>query len=173
MVAVTTALVKMRTAKMTAKPATVRRAFKARITDTHVFYAAHSADKKRLPRFPRSPCLYLSCGQAERCLNSGLAARRYARWDWWPCLRSSTPQTLLGCNVTPSKGCWQRTSSRASVELCFALSRGSAWQNRYGSGRSRRPVIACRRMPALPGLTEFERIAADGRRLGATRHGCS
>jgi hypothetical protein len=45
MVAVTTALVKMRTTKMTAKPATVRRAFKARITDTHVFYAARSADK--------------------------------------------------------------------------------------------------------------------------------
>jgi hypothetical protein len=45
MVAVTIALVKMRTAKMAAKPATVRRAFKARISDTHVFYAAHSADQ--------------------------------------------------------------------------------------------------------------------------------
>ena len=45
MVAVTTALVKKRTAQMAAKPATVRRAFKARIMDTHVFYAARSADK--------------------------------------------------------------------------------------------------------------------------------
>jgi hypothetical protein len=45
MVAVTTALVTMRTAKMAAKPTTVRRAFMARITDTHVFYAARSADK--------------------------------------------------------------------------------------------------------------------------------
>jgi hypothetical protein len=45
MVAVTTALVKKRTAQMAAKPATVRRAFKARITDTQVFYAARSADK--------------------------------------------------------------------------------------------------------------------------------
>jgi len=45
MVAVTTALVKTRTAKMAAKPTTVRRAFKARMTDTHVVYAALSADK--------------------------------------------------------------------------------------------------------------------------------
>jgi hypothetical protein len=45
MVAVMTALVKTRTAKMVAKPTTVTRAFKARITDTHVFYAARSADK--------------------------------------------------------------------------------------------------------------------------------
>jgi len=45
MVAVTSALVKKRTPQMVAKPATVRRAFKARITDTHVFYAARSADK--------------------------------------------------------------------------------------------------------------------------------
>jgi|GEM_PF-5049171 hypothetical protein len=55
MVAVATALVKMRTAKMAAKPTTVRRAFKARISDTHVFYAARSADKNgsrdfRVPR---------------------------------------------------------------------------------------------------------------------------
>ena len=49
MVAVTTALVTMRTAKMAAKPATVRRAFKARITDTHVFYAARSAHKTAAP----------------------------------------------------------------------------------------------------------------------------
>ena len=45
MVAMRTALVKMRTAKMAAKPTTVTRAFKARITDTHVFYAARFADK--------------------------------------------------------------------------------------------------------------------------------
>ena len=45
MVAVTTALVTKRTAKMAAKPAAVRRAFKARIRDTHVFYAARSADQ--------------------------------------------------------------------------------------------------------------------------------
>jgi hypothetical protein len=44
-VAVTTALVKKRTAKMAAKPAPVRRAFKARIRDTHVFYAARCTDK--------------------------------------------------------------------------------------------------------------------------------
>ena len=44
-VAVTTALVTNSTAKVAAKPATVRRAFKARMTDTHVFYAARSADK--------------------------------------------------------------------------------------------------------------------------------
>ena len=49
MVAVTTALVKMRTAKMAAKPTTVRRAFMARITDTHVFYAARSAHKTAAP----------------------------------------------------------------------------------------------------------------------------
>ena len=40
-----TALVTKRTAKVAAKPATVRRAFKARIMDTNVFYAARSADK--------------------------------------------------------------------------------------------------------------------------------
>jgi hypothetical protein len=45
MVAVTSALVKKRIPQMAAKPATVRRAFKARIIDTHVFYAARSADK--------------------------------------------------------------------------------------------------------------------------------
>jgi hypothetical protein len=45
MVAVTTALVKTRTANMAAKPTTVRRVFKARIADTHVFYAALSAVK--------------------------------------------------------------------------------------------------------------------------------
>jgi hypothetical protein len=45
MVAVTSALVKKRTAQMAAKPAAVTTAFKARITDTHVFYAARSADK--------------------------------------------------------------------------------------------------------------------------------
>ena len=44
-VAVTTALVTNSTAKVAAKPATVRRAFKARMTDTHVFYAARSTDK--------------------------------------------------------------------------------------------------------------------------------
>ena len=49
MVAVTTELVKMRTAKMAAKPTTVRRAFMARITDTHVFYAARSAHKTAAP----------------------------------------------------------------------------------------------------------------------------
>ena len=45
MVAVTTALVTNSTAKVAAKPATVRRAFKARMTDTHVFYAARSTNK--------------------------------------------------------------------------------------------------------------------------------
>ena len=45
MVAVTTALVKKRTAQMAAKPATVTRAFKARIRDTHLFYAARCTDK--------------------------------------------------------------------------------------------------------------------------------
>jgi hypothetical protein len=48
MVAVRTALVKMRIAQRAAKPATVRRLFKARITGTRVFYAALSADKNRL-----------------------------------------------------------------------------------------------------------------------------
>jgi hypothetical protein len=41
-VAVTTALVTKSTAKATTKPATVRRAFRARMTDTHVFYAARN-----------------------------------------------------------------------------------------------------------------------------------
>jgi hypothetical protein len=69
MVAVTTALVKTRTAKMAAKPTTVRRAFKARITDTHVLYAGTLCGQngRRDCRVPA--CLYLSCGQAERCLN--------------------------------------------------------------------------------------------------------
>jgi hypothetical protein len=44
-VAVTTAPVTKTTAKMAAKPATVRRAFKARMTDTHVFYAARCMEK--------------------------------------------------------------------------------------------------------------------------------
>jgi hypothetical protein len=44
-VAVTTALVTNSMAKVAVKPATVRRAFKARMTDTHVFYAARSAEK--------------------------------------------------------------------------------------------------------------------------------
>ena len=51
MVAVTTALVKMRTAKMAAKPATVRRAFNARITDTHVFYGTLCGQKTALAIF--------------------------------------------------------------------------------------------------------------------------
>ena len=46
MVAVTTALVTKRTAKMAAKPATVKKAFKALMTETHVFYAARSEDKR-------------------------------------------------------------------------------------------------------------------------------
>lgn len=45
MVAVRTALVRITIAQRAAKPATVRRFFKARITDTRVFYAARSADK--------------------------------------------------------------------------------------------------------------------------------
>jgi hypothetical protein len=57
-VAVTTALVMKRTAKMAAKAATVRRAFKARITDTHVFYA-HTAHRKRPAQFARSCTLML------------------------------------------------------------------------------------------------------------------
>jgi hypothetical protein len=44
-VAVTTALVTMSTARTAANPATVRRAFKARMTDTHVFYAARCSRK--------------------------------------------------------------------------------------------------------------------------------
>jgi hypothetical protein len=43
-VAVTTALVTMRTARIAAKAAQVRRAFKARMTDTHVFYAARCTE---------------------------------------------------------------------------------------------------------------------------------
>jgi len=39
------ALVTNMTAKTAAKPATVRRAFKARMTVTHVFNAARSTDK--------------------------------------------------------------------------------------------------------------------------------
>jgi len=58
MVAVTTALVKMRTAKMAAKPAAVRRAFRARITDTHVFYAARSADQNGRRDFRVPACSY-------------------------------------------------------------------------------------------------------------------
>jgi hypothetical protein len=44
-VAVTTALVTNSTAKVAANPAIVRRVFKARMTDTHVFYAARSTDQ--------------------------------------------------------------------------------------------------------------------------------
>src|SRR5438105_15075274 len=73
MVAVTTALVKTRTAKIAARPATVRRAFKARITDTHVFYAARSADKTAAAAAAFPACI--SCGQAQRCLNLGLERR--------------------------------------------------------------------------------------------------
>ena len=58
MAAVTTALVTKRTAKMAAKPATVRKAFKALMTEIHVFYAARSVDK-RPPRFLRSCVLIL------------------------------------------------------------------------------------------------------------------
>jgi hypothetical protein len=46
MVAVTTALVTKRTAQMAAKPATVSKAFKALMTESHVFYAARSEDTR-------------------------------------------------------------------------------------------------------------------------------
>jgi hypothetical protein len=44
-VAVTTALVTKRSPSTAAKPAIVTRAFKARMTDTHVFYAARYVEK--------------------------------------------------------------------------------------------------------------------------------
>ena len=40
----TTALVTKRTARTAAKPTTVSRAFKTRMTDTHVFYAARCVE---------------------------------------------------------------------------------------------------------------------------------
>jgi hypothetical protein len=44
-VAVTTALATNSAAKVAAKPATVRRVFKARMTDSHMFYAARCMEK--------------------------------------------------------------------------------------------------------------------------------
>ena len=58
-VAVRMALVKTRTAKVAVNPATVSKAFKARMSDTHVFYAARCTDKNgrcSLPFLQRHIC---------------------------------------------------------------------------------------------------------------------